>query len=50
VEAYNALGVIYGQAGETDKAIEEFKSAIKYKSDYAEAHSNLSVAYKNKGK
>ena len=42
-EAHNNLGITYAQKGETGKAIEEFKLAIKYKPDLAEAHNNLGV-------
>ncbi len=40
-EAHNNLGVTYAQAGETDKAIEQFRLALKRKPDLAEAHNNL---------
>ena len=40
-EAHNNLGVTYAQAGETNKAIEQFTLALKSKPDLAEAHNNL---------
>ncbi len=43
------LGSEYSDSQRWDKAIEEYKLAIKYKPDYANAHSNLGVAYGIKG-
>ena len=47
-EKHYNLGVAYGEQGLTDKAIEEYKLAIKYKPDYAKAHLNLGDQYFNK--
>lgn len=43
---YNNIGVIYGRnMGMYDKAIVEFRKALKLKPDYDEARFNLAVAY-----
>ena len=41
---YN-LGIVYQQMGELDKAIPEFKAAIRIKADFSAAYNNLGKAY-----
>ncbi len=48
-EKHFILGYEYGQKGLTDKEIEEYKLAIKYKPDYAGAHYYLGVVYGEQG-
>jgi tetratricopeptide (TPR) repeat protein len=42
---FNIIGACYSEIGEIEHAIKNFKSAIKLKSNYAEAQYNLGVAY-----
>jgi len=42
---FNIIGACYSEVGSTEDAIENFKSAIQLKSDYAEAQYNLGIAY-----
>ncbi|MDQ1328895.1 MAG: Tetratricopeptide repeat protein [Candidatus Poribacteria bacterium] len=44
-EAHNNLGVLYSQKGLTDKAIKEFREAIKLDPDYASPYYNLAKVY-----
>ncbi|MGB9596540.1 MAG: tetratricopeptide repeat protein [Candidatus Poribacteria bacterium] len=44
-EAHNNLGVLYSQKGWTDKAIYEFRTAIKLDPDYASPYYNLAKIY-----
>jgi tetratricopeptide (TPR) repeat protein len=48
--AHNNLGLVYRKKGLTDKAIEEFKEAIRLKPYFAEAHNNLGLAYSSLGR
>jgi protein O-mannosyl-transferase len=47
--AYNDLGYLYLEGGQTDKAIEYFRLALKIRPYYSNAHTNLGVAYYNRG-
>jgi tetratricopeptide (TPR) repeat protein len=44
-EAHNNLGVLYSQKGLIDKAIKEFREAIKLDPDYASPYYNLAKVY-----
>ncbi|MCK5375406.1 MAG: tetratricopeptide repeat protein, partial [Alphaproteobacteria bacterium] len=44
VEHYN-LGITYSKQGRLEEAILEYKRAINYKPDFAEAHYDLGVDY-----
>jgi Flp pilus assembly protein TadD len=46
---HNNLGILYKRKGLLEKAIEEYKEALRLKPDYAEAHNNLGMAYREKG-
>jgi tetratricopeptide (TPR) repeat protein len=48
-ETYQLLGVAYGQAGDTQKAIEYFKKEIELAPKNATAHFNLGIALKQAG-
>jgi tetratricopeptide (TPR) repeat protein len=48
-EAHNHLGVAFRAAGETDRAIEHYREAVRLRPDYAMAYNNLGVAYGSKG-
>jgi tetratricopeptide (TPR) repeat protein len=43
------LGIAYKSKGLIDKAIEQYRIAIKVKPDYPDAHNNLGNAYQSKG-
>lgn len=45
-----SFGGLYYQLGQFDQAIEQFKSAVNLKPDFANAHYNLGAAYKEAGK
>jgi hypothetical protein len=47
--AHNNMGDVYGQEGNIQGAIREFKKAIELKPDYAEAHHNLGNTYYAQG-
>jgi Flp pilus assembly protein TadD len=47
--ALNNLGLIYDQAGQTDKALELFTGALAIKPDFAEALNNLGNLMRKKG-
>ncbi len=47
--SHNNMGDVYGQEGNTEGAIREFKKAIKIKPDYADAYHNLANVYHHKG-
>ena len=49
-EAHNNLGLVLMQSGNTQKAQEEFKEAMRLKPGYAEAHYNLALALRQEGK
>ncbi|HSA93993.1 MAG TPA: sulfatase-like hydrolase/transferase [Terriglobales bacterium] len=40
----NFLGIAYGQTGQTRKAVEVYRTALREKPDFAEAHLNLAAA------
>ncbi len=48
--AYNNLGVVCLDAGQTQQAIERYEHALQIKPEYAEAHNNLGVALVRLGK
>jgi predicted O-linked N-acetylglucosamine transferase (SPINDLY family) len=48
--ALNLLGVIAGQRGDEDQAIELIGKAVKLKPDFADAHNNLANSYLRKGR
>jgi tetratricopeptide (TPR) repeat protein len=47
--AHNARGIIYGELGQYQLAIEDFNKAISLKRDYADAYYNRGYAYTNLG-
>ncbi len=47
--ACNNLGSIYKDLGDTEKAIEYFKEALRIKPDYDRARMNLGMTYAMKG-
>jgi len=47
--SHNNMGDVYGQEGNTEGAIREFKKAIEIKPDYADAYHNLANIYHHKG-
>ncbi len=47
--AYNNRGLIYGDEGNYDKAIEDYSNAIELKADYDQAYNNRGLSYGNKG-
>lgn len=47
---HNNLGDVYGRRGDFQRAIEEFKLAIKIKPNYADAYHNLGNTYRQIGK
>ena len=47
--AYRTLGDVLLQNGQTDEAISQFKTAIRLKPDFADAHYDLGVALVKKG-
>jgi tetratricopeptide (TPR) repeat protein len=47
--AYNNLGYIYLERGQTDQALEYFLTAVSFRPDYADARDNVGVAYYEKG-
>jgi tetratricopeptide (TPR) repeat protein len=48
--AHNNLGLAYAKLGRADKAIEEFKEALRIYPNYEGAHNNLGNAYYNQGR
>lgn len=47
---YFDRGNSYYKVGKVDKAIKEYESAVMYNKNYKEAHYNLAVLYKEKGR
>lgn len=47
---HNNLGDYYARHGDLEKAVEEFKTAISLKHDYADAYHNLANTYQQMGK
>ncbi len=47
---YNNLAFAYDNQGRIDKAVEEYKTAVKLKPDYVDAHNNLGLAYDKQGR
>ena len=47
-EGYNNRGIVYADAGDFDRAIEDHNMAIKLKPDYASAYNNRGIAYYHK--
>ena len=47
---WNILGASRSQIGMLEEAIDAYKKTISLKPDYAEAYSNMGVAYRNMGK
>ena len=47
---HNNLGVAYQMQGRIDEAIQEYKTALTLKSDYADPHNNLGFAYQGLGR
>lgn len=47
--SHNNMGDVYGQEGNTDGAIREFKKAIELRPGYADAYHNLANVYHHKG-
>jgi tetratricopeptide (TPR) repeat protein len=45
-----ALGITYYRLGKLDKAIEEYKTSLKYNPDFARSRSNLAAIYTELGK
>ena len=43
------MGLLTGQKGDFDRAIEDFNKAIDLKPDYAKAYYNRGIAYGDKG-
>jgi tetratricopeptide (TPR) repeat protein len=48
VMPFFTLGVIYGNQGELDRAIQVWQRATQLDADFAKAHYNLAVAYSHK--
>jgi Flp pilus assembly protein TadD len=48
-DAWYVLGVAYGRAGQTSKAIEAYQQALRINPEYAEAWNNLGIAYADAG-
>ena len=48
VMPFFTLGVVYGNLGELDKAIQAWERATHLDADFAKAHYNLAVAYSHK--
>ena len=48
VMPFFTLGVVYGNQGELDKAIQVWERATQLDADFAKAHYNLAVAYLHK--
>ena len=48
-EIYSDMGVLYVRIGETDKAVDSYLRALSLGSDYAPAHFNLGMIYREKG-
>jgi tetratricopeptide (TPR) repeat protein len=46
-EAWNCRGLVEYHRGHLDLAIDDFKRAISYKNDFAEAHNNLGAIFMN---
>ncbi len=49
-KTYYDLGVSHGLSGEYEKAVADFKQAISFKPDYADAHLSLGHAYDDLGR
>jgi hypothetical protein len=47
--AYNNLGEAYSAKGQLDMAVEQYRTALRLKPDYADAHYNLGEVYMYKG-
>src|SRR5262249_35291646 len=48
-EAYNNLGSLYTQTGQTPRAIPVLRKAVQLKSGWSEAHANLGTALQDAG-
>jgi hypothetical protein len=48
-EAYNSRGLYYGKAGEIEKALDDFRSAVQYAPQDYRYHNNLGVTYDRLG-
>jgi len=50
VDALHLLGLIFGQKGQTDLAVDYLQAAVRLKPDFAEAHNNLGNALAIQGR
>jgi tetratricopeptide (TPR) repeat protein len=48
--AHLGLGLAFAERGRLEKAVEEYKKALKLKPDYVQAHNNLGVIYFKQGR
>ena len=48
--AYNNLGNLYASKGRLDLAIQQYRTALRLKPDFAEAQNNLGLAYASQGR
>jgi tetratricopeptide (TPR) repeat protein len=48
-KAYNALGIAFKRTGQTEAALQAFKSAVELKPDYAEALYNIAIIKNEEG-
>jgi protein O-mannosyl-transferase len=47
--AHNNLGLWYKNTGDSEKAVAQYREALRLRPDYAQAHNNLGVWYEDRG-